>query len=98
METKHGSCVAASPGDAARNVHLEPANLSFAWSLLATLEARDRRTALQSVAVAIYARDIAAQLGLSEAEQHHAHVYGLVHDIGMIGLPAGLLEKPGSLR
>jgi HD-GYP domain-containing protein (c-di-GMP phosphodiesterase class II) len=83
--------------DAALTLHLERTNLSFAWSLLATLEARDRRAALHSVAVAIYARDIAARLGLSEAEQQHAHVCGLVHDIGMIGLPPGLLEKPGSL-
>jgi HD-GYP domain-containing protein (c-di-GMP phosphodiesterase class II) len=83
--------------DAARNRHLEQDNLSFAWSLLATLEARDRPAALHSVAVAIYARDITARLGLSEAEQRHAHVCGLVHDVGMIGLPAGLLEKPGSL-
>jgi HD-GYP domain-containing protein (c-di-GMP phosphodiesterase class II) len=75
----------------------ERINLPFAWSLLATLDARDRRTALHSVAVAIYARDIAARLGLSDAEQQHAHLCGLVHDIGMIGLPSGLLEKPGSL-
>ena len=26
-----------------------------------------------------------------------AHLCGLVHDIGKIGLPAGLLEKPGAL-
>jgi HD-GYP domain-containing protein (c-di-GMP phosphodiesterase class II) len=26
-----------------------------------------------------------------------AHLAGLVHDIGKIGLPAGLLEKPGAL-
>jgi HD-GYP domain-containing protein (c-di-GMP phosphodiesterase class II) len=75
----------------------ERINLPFAWSLLATLDARDRRTALHSVAVAMYARDIAARLGLSDAEQQHAHLCGLVHDIGMIGLPSGLLEKPGSL-
>jgi putative nucleotidyltransferase with HDIG domain len=83
--------------DAALNLRLERASLSFAWSLLATLEARDRRAALHSLAVAIYARNIAARLGLSEAEQQHAHVCGLVHDIGMIALTPGLLEKPGSL-
>jgi putative nucleotidyltransferase with HDIG domain len=83
--------------DAAHNLHLEQARQSFAYALLATLEARDRRAALHSVAVAIYARDIAARLGLSEAEQQHAHVCGLVHDIGMIGLPLGRLEKPASL-
>jgi putative nucleotidyltransferase with HDIG domain len=82
-------------GDA--NSQLERANLSFATALVATLDARDRYTAGHSAAVAIYARDIATRMGLSDEEQQLAHVAGLVHDIGKIGLPAGLLEKPGAL-
>jgi putative nucleotidyltransferase with HDIG domain len=76
---------------------LERANLSFAAALVATLDARDEYTAGHSAAVAVYARDIAARMGLSEEEQELAHLCGLVHDIGKVGLPAGLLEKPGSL-
>jgi putative nucleotidyltransferase with HDIG domain len=79
------------------NAALEEANLSFATALVATLDARDRYTAGHSAAVAIYARDIAARLGLDEHTQHLAHLCGLVHDIGKIGLPPGLLEKPGPL-
>jgi putative nucleotidyltransferase with HDIG domain len=79
------------------NTRLERANLSFATALVATLDARDRYTAGHSAAVAIYARDIAQRLGLSEEEQQLAHQCGLVHDIGKIGLPPGLLEKPGAL-
>lgn len=79
------------------NTRLERANLSFASALVATLDARDRYTAGHSAAVAIYARDIAARMGLSEDEQQKAHLCGLVHDIGKVGLPAGLLEKPGAL-
>jgi putative nucleotidyltransferase with HDIG domain len=79
------------------NARLESANLSFANGLVATLDARDRYTAGHSAAVAIYARDIAARMGLDEAMQDLAHLCGLVHDIGKIGLPAGLLEKPGAL-
>jgi putative nucleotidyltransferase with HDIG domain len=79
------------------NGRLERANLSFATALVATLDARDRYTAGHSAAVAIYARDIAERLGLSEEEQQLAHQCGLVHDIGKIGLPPGLLEKPGAL-
>ncbi len=78
------------------NEQLERANLSFATALVATLDARDRYTAGHS-AVAIYAKDIAARMGLSEYEQRLAHLAGLVHDIGKIGLPPGLLEKPGAL-
>ena len=79
------------------NRRLERANLSFATALVATLDARDRYTAGHSAAVAIYARDIVERLGLSEAERQLAHLCGLVHDIGKVGLPAGLLEKPGAL-
>jgi putative nucleotidyltransferase with HDIG domain len=82
---------------AAANIRLERANLSFATALVATLDARDRYTAGHSAAVAIYARDIAERLGLSDEEQQLAHQCGLVHDIGKIGLPPGLLEKPGAL-
>ena len=79
------------------NERLERANLSFASALVATLDARDRYTAGHSAAVAIYSRDIAKRMGLPDAQQQLAHLCGLVHDIGKIGLPAGLLEKPGAL-
>jgi hypothetical protein len=79
------------------NRRLEKATISFATALVATLDARDRYTAGHSAAVAIYARDIAKRLGLSDEEQQVAHLCGLVHDIGKIGLPAGLLEKTGPL-
>jgi putative nucleotidyltransferase with HDIG domain len=81
----------------AANERLKSANLSFATALVATLDARDRYTAGHSAAVAIYARDIARRMGLGEDEQSLVHQCGLVHDVGKIGLPAGLLEKPGAL-
>jgi putative nucleotidyltransferase with HDIG domain len=76
---------------------LERANLSFAAALVAALDARDRYTAGHSAAVAVYARDIAERIGLTPAEQQLAHLAGLVHDVGKVGLPPGLLEKPGPL-
>jgi putative nucleotidyltransferase with HDIG domain len=79
------------------NSRLERANLSFATALVATLDARDQYTAGHSAAVAVYARDIALRMGLSDQEQQLVHLCGLVHDIGKIGLLAGLLEKPGAL-
>jgi putative nucleotidyltransferase with HDIG domain len=79
------------------NERLASANLSFATALVATLDARDWYTAGHSAAVAIYARDIARRMGLPEREQELVHLCGLVHDVGKIGLPAGLLEKSGAL-
>jgi putative nucleotidyltransferase with HDIG domain len=79
------------------NETLERTNLQFAGALIATLDARDRYTAGHSAAVAIYSRDIARRMSLSEETQELAYLCGLVHDIGKIGLPPGLLEKPGAL-
>ena len=81
----------------AANARLESANVSFAAALVATLEARDLYTAGHSQAVARYARDIAARMGLGDREQKLAELAGLVHDIGKIGLAPGLLEKKGAL-
>lgn len=79
------------------NGRLERASLSFAGALVATLDARDRYTAGHSAAVAVYCRDIAQRMGLPEAQQQLVHLCGLVHDIGKVGLPPGLLEKAGAL-
>jgi putative nucleotidyltransferase with HDIG domain len=76
---------------------MEQANLSFAAALVAALDARDTYTAGHSAAVAVYARDIATAMGLGEADRKRAHLAGLLHDIGKVGLPAGILEKAGPL-
>jgi putative nucleotidyltransferase with HDIG domain len=81
----------------ATNTELERANLSFAAALVAALDARDQYTAGHSAAVAIYARDIANRMGLGSNDERLAYLCGLVHDIGKIGLPPGLLEKAGAL-
>ena len=85
-------------GLSAANRQLERANLSFASALVATLDARDQYTAGHSAAVAVYSRDIAARMGLTADDQQSVHLAGLVHDIGKIGLPPGLLEKEGPFR
>lgn len=87
----------AVAGLAAVNHQLERANLSFASALVATLDARDRYTAGHSAAVAVYSRDIASRMGLTDEHQRLVHLCGLVHDIGKVGLPPGLLEKAGAL-
>jgi putative nucleotidyltransferase with HDIG domain len=79
------------------NRHLELTNLQFATALVWTLDATNEYTAGHSAAVAIYARDIATRLGLPDDQIQLVHRAGLVHDIGKIGLPPSLLEKPGAL-
>ena len=81
-----------------RTLTSEKANLSFATALVTTLDARDQYTAGHSCRRGeSYARDIAIRMGLSEDESKKVHLAGLVHDIGKIGLSAGVLEKPGAL-
>src|SRR5207244_13297762 len=57
----------------------------------------DRYTAGHSAAVAVYSRDIAKRMALSEEQQRLVHLCGLVHDIGKVGLPPGLLRKAVAL-
>ena len=81
----------------AASSRMEQANLSFAAALVAALDARDAYTAGHSAAVAVYSRDIAEAMGLGGVQSKRAHLAGLLHDIGKVGLPAGILEKPGPL-
>ena len=71
--------------------------MALATSLLGALDARDKYTAGHSVSVAKLAERIAEALDLGVRERTLAYRCGLVHDIGKIGLPVGLLEKSGTL-
>lgn len=44
--------------------------------------------------VAEHARSLAHRLGLNDAEVQNVMLAGLLHDVGKIGLPDGLLDKP----
>jgi putative nucleotidyltransferase with HDIG domain len=61
-------------------------------TMIRTLDLRDRMTARHSAAVAHYAREIAAAIGMSEAEQEIVHTAGLLHDIGKFNLPDDILK------
>jgi putative nucleotidyltransferase with HDIG domain len=49
-------------------------------------------TARHSAAVAHYAREIAAAIGMSEEEQDVVHTAALLHDIGKFNLPDDILK------
>ncbi len=61
-------------------------------ALVRALDLRDRMTARHSAAVARYAREIAAQAGLSPQDQELAHTAGLLHDIGKFIFPDHILK------
>ena len=83
---------------AGANSRLESANLSFVTSLRPTLGARDQRTAGHSGAVAVYARDIAKELGLPWRSNSSLRTsVALSTTSARSGCQSGLLEKPGAL-
>ena len=61
-------------------------------TMIRTLDLRDRMTARHSAAVAHYAREIAAAIGMSEDEQETVHTAALLHDIGKFNLPDDILK------
>jgi energy-coupling factor transport system substrate-specific component len=62
-----------------------------------TVDARDKRTSLHSKRVAEYSVLIAKELGKSEEECELLRKTALLHDIGKIGIPDSVLNKPGKL-
>jgi putative nucleotidyltransferase with HDIG domain len=66
-------------------------------ALVCVVEAQDPWFAGHSLRVAQLAASIAAELGRNDEEVESVRKAGLLHDIGMIAVPEGLLAKEGSL-
>lgn len=66
-------------------------------TLASTIDAKDKYTNGHSSRVAEYARMIAARDGKSLKEQDEIYFMGLMHDIGKIGIPDGIINKTSSL-
>ncbi|MCV0403029.1 MAG: diguanylate cyclase [Chloroflexi bacterium] len=65
--------------------------------LVIAVDNKDRYTKRHSEDVARYATFIARRLGLDEEFQSTIRLAGLLHDVGKIGIPDGVLRKPGRL-
>jgi len=65
--------------------------------LLNALDLRDTETQWHSRRVALYARRLAFELGLSPEEQLTVERGALLHDLGKIGVSDTILLKPGKL-
>lgn len=61
------------------------------------IDAKDKYTNGHSLRVATYSLEIAKKLNLSEDEQENIYNIALLHDIGKIGIPDRILNKPGKL-
>jgi len=66
-------------------------------AMVAAIDAKDPYTRGHSQRVAELSRDLAAAIGLPDSFVRTAHLSGLVHDIGKIGVPEAVLRKAGRL-
>jgi putative nucleotidyltransferase with HDIG domain len=64
---------------------------------LARLKDSDEYTYMHSVAVCALMIALARQLGLDEPQVREAGMAGLLHDLGKMGIPNKILNKPGKL-
>lgn len=61
------------------------------------IDAKDTYTNGHSTRVAEYAREIARRTGFSEKQQDDIYMMGLLHDVGKIGIPEAIINKPSRL-
>jgi len=76
---------------------VETSYMQTLQSLAAALDAKDPYTAGHSERVARWASMISRKLGLPREEIDDIRAVSLLHDIGKIGLPERILNKPGRL-
>lgn len=72
--------------------------LSTIRALASAVDAKDHYTHDHSSRVAAYCVAMAERMGVADAERlHRIELAGLLHDIGKIGVPDGILNKRGRL-
>jgi diguanylate cyclase (GGDEF)-like protein len=76
---------------------VDETHLATLLSLAEALDLRDTGTAAHSRTVGRYCGLIAKELELSAERVKRIEVAGVLHDIGKIGLPDAILQKPGRL-
>jgi putative nucleotidyltransferase with HDIG domain len=83
------------------NAHLVRTIDDLRWGALHALaravDAKSAWTAGHSERVTSYAVALGQRLGLTDAELDQLRRGGLIHDVGKIGVPAEVLDKPGRL-
>ena len=66
-------------------------------TLASAIDAKDTYTNGHSGRVAEYSREIAKRYGYDEDRQEEIYMIGLLHDVGKIGVPDAVINKPGKL-
>ncbi len=77
---------------------LASSNMTFASMMIRDMGRRDGYTHRHAVATAVYARDLAQEMRLEDAHVGRLRIAGLLHNIGLFGLPEELLLQTGKLN
>lgn len=75
----------------------EKISMQIVTALSGAIDAKDTYTNGHSTRVAEYSREIARHAGLSEEKQNEIYMMGLLHDVGKIGIPDAIINKPAKL-
>ncbi len=71
--------------------------LQVVSSLASAIDAKDTYTNGHSIRVAEYSREIARRAGYDEKGLEDIYMMGLLHDVGKIGVPDAVINKPAKL-
>ncbi len=71
--------------------------LDVVSALADAIDAKDNYTNGHSGRVAAYAREIARRFGYSSQKEKDIYMMGLLHDVGKIGIPDAIINKPARL-
>lgn len=91
-EVEHQTALATE-----RTEQLQELTQEMIDTLASAIDTRDQYTIGHSHRVSIYASILAKSLGWREEEVESIRREGLLHDIGKIGIPDAVLNKPGTL-
>ena len=80
-----------------RQKEIERLSIEVTTALSQTIDAKDKYTKGHSNRVAKYSRMLAQALGEDEKTQENIYYVALLHDIGKIGVPNAIINKPGKL-
>ena len=72
-------------------------NVQVVSALAAAIDAKDTYTNGHSARVAVYSRMIAERAGYSKSKQDEIYMMALLHDVGKIGIPDDVINKPSGL-
>lgn len=75
----------------------ESLTMHVVQTLAEAIDAKDTYTNGHSSRVAEYSREIAKRYGYSRKNQDEIYMMGLLHDVGKIGVPDAVINKPGKL-